>query len=296
MNLSITPQHERAIITVSGQDKEAFLQGLITNDIKELSLRQPIWTAFLSAQGKYIADFTVIAMSQDCWWLELPKNRLMEVGTKLRQYVIAQDVQLNFFYPRSMYTLFSVHEKVSENIAPLLIEKFKQYKPFIWHDVRHPALGIKLLFKDTDVTIKELTDIVKLDVAAYESWDRLRILNCVPDNEADLQIGKSIALEGNFDELGALSWDKGCYVGQEVTARTKYRGLIKKRLCSVYFIDGKQAALPQTPIYMADKAVGFLCSSAKDIALAMLRKEGWSVKKEEHHQTLTCNDRELALK
>ena len=97
-------------------------------------------------------------------------------------------------------------------------------------DPRALALGTRLLLPagETPTSLSEIP---------FEAYDRLRTTLAVPDGSRDMEVGKAILLENNIDLLNGIAWDKGCYTGQELTARTKYRGLIKKRLMPVK-IDG----------------------------------------------------------
>jgi folate-binding protein YgfZ len=99
-------------------------------------------------------------------------------------------------------------------------------------------------------------------------WDRHRIAPGVPDGSRDIEVEKGILLEAGFEELGGVDFAKGCYVGQELTARTKYRALLKKRLVPVR-VEGPAPA-PGTPL---DGDAGEIRSVAGDMALALLRLE-----------------------
>src|SRR5439155_21735167 len=90
--------------------------------------------------------------------------------------------------------------------------------------------------------------------AGFDSYDRLRLSLGIPDGSRDLVLEKSILLEAGFDELNGVDWQKGCYIGQELTARTKYRGLIKKRLMPVEI--GGPAPLPGTIVTCDGREVG----------------------------------------
>jgi folate-binding protein YgfZ len=107
--------------------------------------------------------------------------------------------------------------------------------------------------------------------ADFAAWDRHRLALGIPDASRDLAPDKSILLEAGFDELGGVDWQKGCYVGQELTARTKYRGLIKKRLFPVH-IDGPAPA-PGTVLTVDGREVGEMRSSRDGLGLALLRLE-----------------------
>jgi folate-binding protein YgfZ len=108
--------------------------------------------------------------------------------------------------------------------------------------------------------------LAEADFAAY---DRHRLALGIPDGSRDLVLEKSILLESGFDELNGVDWQKGCYIGQELTARTKYRGLIKKRLFPVR-IDGPSVA-SGTIVNLDGKEAGEVRSGRDGLALALLR-------------------------
>jgi folate-binding protein YgfZ len=134
-------------------------------------------------------------------------------------------------------------------------------------DPRLAALGVRLV-APREAAAKALRD-AGFAPAAFADWDRLRLLLGVPDGSRDLPVEKAILLESGFDELNGVDWKKGCYIGQELTARTKYRGLVKKRLMPVA-IEGAIPA-PGTVIRMGDAEAGELRSGRDGIALALLR-------------------------
>jgi folate-binding protein YgfZ len=115
-----------------------------------------------------------------------------------------------------------------------------------------------------------LTEI-GLTEADFDAYDRLRLALGIPDGSRDLVPEKSILLEAGFDELNGVDWQKGCYVGQELTARTKYRGLIRKRLMPVE-IHGA-APSPGTIVTADGRESGEMRSSRDGLGLALLRIE-----------------------
>nr|HRQ79558.1 tRNA-modifying protein YgfZ [Azospirillaceae bacterium] len=131
-------------------------------------------------------------------------------------------------------------------------------------DPRSEKLGVRAL-----APRETAENLFNLPAADFADYDRLRLALGVPDGARDLVAEKSIALENNMDALGALSWDKGCYMGQELTARTKYRGLVKKRLVTVR-VEGD---LPPagTPVLLGEQEAGELRSGRDGLALALLR-------------------------
>jgi tRNA-modifying protein YgfZ len=120
--------------------------------------------------------------------------------------------------------------------------------------------------------------------ASAGEWDRHRLSLGLPDGSRDLESDKTILLEAGFDELNGISWSKGCYMGQELTARTKYRGLIKRRLVPVD-VDGP---LPPsgTPVYRDATEVGTMRSGCDNRGLAVLRLDALDA-------LLTCGDARL---
>jgi len=136
-------------------------------------------------------------------------------------------------------------------------------------DPRLAALGVRCILPRTDLrSALEGTGLTEL---GFPDYDRLRLELGVPDGGRDLVVEKSILLESGFDELNGVDWQKGCYIGQELTARTKYRGLIKKRLMPVA-IDGPAPA-PGTIVTADRREVGEMRSSRDGLGLALLRIE-----------------------
>ena len=118
-------------------------------------------------------------------------------------------------------------------------------------------------------TIERLS--LKGNSSSLSAYDAHRLSLGVPDGSRDIPIDKGIILECGFDELHAIDWNKGCYMGQELTARTRYRGLVRKRLLPV-LIEGN-APEPYTPVFLNEAEVGEIRTSADGYGLALLRLE-----------------------
>ncbi|MCW5748090.1 MAG: folate-binding protein YgfZ, partial [Alphaproteobacteria bacterium] len=136
----------------------------------------------------------------------------------------------------------------------------------VYVDPRLAALGARAILPTDAAAALKALGIADGALADYEEQ---RLVNGVPDGSRDLEIEKSILLENGFDELAGVDWNKGCYMGQELTARTKYRALVKKRLLPVT-VDGP---LPPsgTPVTLGDQDAGEMRSGAGGHALALLR-------------------------
>ncbi len=155
-------------------------------------------------------------------------------------------------------------------------------------DPRLAALGARALLPKANAAAA--LDAAGCAPAGLDDYDRLRISLGVPDGSRDLEVEKSILLENGFDELHGVDWDKGCFLGQELTARTKYRALIKKRLLPVE-IDGPAPALG-TPVLADGKEAGVMRSATDGIGLALLRLEYLA----EEGGTLTAGEARLTPK
>ena len=138
----------------------------------------------------------------------------------------------------------------------------------VFTDPRHAGLGARAIV-GTD-TLAAFLKASSLTEGTIDAYDFARIKLGVPDGSRDMQLEKTILLEAGFDELNGVDWKKGCYMGQELTARTKYRGLVKRRLMPVRILDGEMPA-PGTPVMRDDREVGEIRSGAGTMALAMLR-------------------------
>lgn len=198
--------NNRTVIAISGQDRFSFLQGLITNDLELLKSQEAVYACLLTPQGKFLYDFFIIE-DGDRYLLDVEARRHKELIQHLSFYKLRSDVQI---------------EDISQ-----------EYKCFAslddqigYADPRHPDLGYRAMAKDLNAD------------GDFDAYDQKRICLAVPDGAKDLKPQLSTLHEGNLDQLNAISWTKGCYLGQELTARIEHRGLVKKRLLPVQSKDG----------------------------------------------------------
>jgi folate-binding protein YgfZ len=258
----------RSIIAVAGDDRIAFLQGLVTNDVTMLEGRA-VWSALLTAQGKYLHDFIILA-DGDRLLLDVEAGRRDDLLRRLRMFKLRAKVEL-LDLTGQLSVFARLDNADGERGAATAV-------PGGWQlvDPRHVGLGHRL--------------ILPLDTPAPgdpADWDRARLALGIPDSSRDLIPEKSILLDNGFDELGGVAWNKGCYVGQELTARTKYRGLVKKRLLPVRVV----GPLPDagTIVTRDGTDVGEIRSGLDDLALALIRLDALS-----SGARLVCGDAELS--
>ena len=259
----------RGVLRVAGEDRRDFLQGVVSNDVAKAGPERAIWSAFLTPQGKFLHEFFLIEW-QDAYLLDCEAARIADLRRrlaiyKLRSKVSVEDASDDF----AVAALFG--EGTSTTLG--LPETPGSAAPFggglAYTDPRLAALGARALLPKADAAAA--LEAAGCAAAGLDDYDRLRISLGVPDGSRDLEVEKSILLENGFDELHGVDWDKGCFMGQELTARTKYRALIKKRLLPVE-IDGPAPA-PGTPVLAGGKEAGVMRSATDGLGLALLRLE-----------------------
>jgi folate-binding protein YgfZ len=244
MKIALLP--DRAVLEISGEDRVAFLQGLISNDVTKARADQALWAALLTPQGKWLADFFVIA-TPDLLLLDVEAAQLAMLIQRLSRFRLRAKVAL-----RDASADWRMHAAWGEGAPP---------EGLAARDPRLPEAGWRVL-----ATATLPTNASAKDYAAH------RIALGLPDGSKDMEAEKSVLLEGGFDELNGISWTKGCYMGQELTARTRYRGLLKRRLVPVA-IEGP-APERGTPILTPEGAeAGEMRSSHGTQGLALLRLE-----------------------
>ena len=259
---------DRGVFAVSGADRRGFLQGLVSNDVDKVGPEQARYAALLTAQGKYLYDFMMIEFGEAIW-LDAEAGRLSDLEGRLSIYRLRSKVALDERPDLAVAAVFGKGALAAMGFSedPGVARPFASGVAFV--DPRLAALGVRCILPRADIRcVLEGTGLLEDGFPAY---DRLRLQLGVPDGSRDLVPEKSILLESGFDELNGVDWQKGCYIGQELTARTKYRGLIKKRLMPVE-IDGPAPA-PGTIVTADGREVGEMRSSRNEFGLALLRLE-----------------------
>lgn len=265
---SYTVLSERGVIAIGGDDRVTFLQGLVSNDIRLCSPTRAIYTWFMTPQGKYLHDFLVIETG-DALLLDVEAPRREDLLKRLKMYKLRSKITLEdrtgtlavaAVYGGEALRSLGLAGAERGSVLPL-------GTGFALADPRKAELGGRVILPagEIDATLTP----AGLVAAPFADYDTLRLELGVADGSRDLVPERSIALENDMDTLGALSWDKGCYMGQELNARTKYRGLTKKRLVTVTLNGPAPAA--GTPVTRGGRDVGELRSSHGGLALALLR-------------------------
>jgi folate-binding protein YgfZ len=259
---------DRGVLAVSGADCRAFLQGLVSNDVERIGPQQAGYAALLTAQGKYLHDFMMIEFG-GAIWLEAEAARLSDLKRRLLMYRLRAKATIEERPELAVAAVFGHGARAAMGLSnePGSSRSFSSGVVFV--DPRLAALGVRCILPRAD--IRSALEGASLAEEGFPAYDRLRLELGIPDGSRDLVPEKSILLESGFDELNGVDWQKGCYIGQELTARTKYRGLIKKRLVPVE-INGA-APSPGTIVTADGREIGEMRSSRDRLGLALLRIE-----------------------
>jgi folate-binding protein YgfZ len=251
----------RALIALEGVDRYAFLQGIVSNDVNKATDARAIYAAFLTPQGKYLHDIFIAALG-DRLLIDCEAARRSDLLHRLSLYKLRAKATL------AEENRFVVGLRFGDGALGAL---------GLPAEPGHARIGAEsLLFVDPRLAALGARAILPVDLAPCESgtaadYERLRLSLGVPDGSRDLAVEKAILLENGFDELNAIDWDKGCYMGQELTARTRYRGLVRKRLLPVT-IEGTVPA-PGTALFQDGKEAGEMRSADGDLGVALVRLE-----------------------
>jgi len=257
---------DRGILAVGGPDRRAFLQGLVSNDVDKVSPAQARYAALLTAQGKYLHDFMMIELDE-ALLLEGEAARLTDLKRRLSVYRLRAKATIEERADFTVAAVFGGDALAALDLPaePGAARAFARGVAFV--DPRLAALGARCILPRDGA--RSALIAAGLGEAGFDAYDRLRLGLGVADGSRDLVLEKSILLEAGFDELNGVDWNKGCYIGQELTARTKYRGLIKRRLMPVT-IEGPTPA-PGTIVFADGRDVGEMRSSRDGYGLALLR-------------------------
>lgn len=239
---------QRGLIKISGEDKTDFLQGIVTNDIRLVGDDKLVYSTFLTPQGKYLADFFIMQIEDDLF---------LDIDKSLLSFLIAR---MGMYKLRSRVTLTDV----SEQYKILAFWGDKKPSLTVLQDPRTKTIGWRGYFMaDEAVQFGTITQ------GDYDTW---RLGENVPDVK-DFERERSTLAETNLDLLNAVSFNKGCYIGQELTARVEYRGLVKKRLVLLKTMEDITSVF-DTPVLRGKKTIGHLRSAHGNMALALLQLDG----------------------
>ncbi len=234
----------RATLAIKGEDKIDFLQALTTNDIEKVSKEGIVYTAILSPQGKYLFDFFVFSLGNEEIFIDIHQSRAEALKKFLEFYKLNSDVTI--FDNECRVVLCSV-----------------QLETCSFADPRANILG----WRCYDFN-KEFSN----ERRGFEEFETNRIKSLIPETGKELIPEKSYILELNFEKIKGVDFKKGCYIGQEVTARMKHKAKLKNRLyCGHIPTDPKNK--DDKKIYFNGKVVGEIYSIFNNYCLIKIKED-----------------------
>jgi folate-binding protein YgfZ len=235
----------------------AFLQGLVTNDVAKVAPGQAVYAALLTAQGKFLHEFFVAQLGEGLV-LDAEAARLDDLAKRLKIYKLRSKVTID--RPAGHVIVAAWGEGADKALS---------LGGVAYTDPRLAAAGVRLIVPESAlVALAQLGE--QTDEAAY---DRHRLSLGLPDGSRDIEVDKAVLLECGFEELHGVDFQKGCYMGQELTARTKYRGLVKKRLLPVEIAG--EAPPAGTQITLDGRDAGELRSVNGASGIALIRLDAF---------------------
>jgi folate-binding protein YgfZ len=259
----------RAIIAIGGDDRRTFLQGLISNDVTRLSPERALFAAMLTPQGKFLFDLFLAEAADGPFLVDTEADRAEALVRKLTLHRLRAKVTIELDPTLSVYAAWG-----DEAAARLGLSAAGSAAPVAGGialvDPRLAAAGLRLVLPEGGEAALIAAGFAP---GSVEDWDRARIALGLPDGARDMEPEKALLLENGYEELAGVDFDKGCYMGQELTARTRYRGLIRKRLMPVV-ISGPTPA-PGAIVRHGEAEAGEMRSSAGDLGLALIRLEAF---------------------
>ena len=235
MEMSNSNYCNRTVVAVSGKDRLEFLQALVTNDVNRAS-NGLAYSALLTPQGKFLLDFFMFARDEQILF-DVNADFAGEFVTRMNAYKLRSDVQIR-----------ETPIKVSGG--------FDNAPNGSFIDPRHPALGWRA-YSETPYNIRNEPE-----------RERIRILYCIPEMPIELIPNSTYILEAGFERLNGVDFKKGCYVGQEVTARMKHKTELRKGLATVEISSEVPVG---TGITCNGRPVGTVFSQSAGRAIAYLR-------------------------
>ncbi len=254
---------EAKFLFIKGKDNKDFLQGIITNDINKCN-KKVIYSCLLSPQGKFLSDFFIIPFN-DSFLIEINQKFFNDFIAKLKLYKLRSNINID--ETNDFASVVFINNSSSNSTEEGQIIFNKEYIEYV--DPRNKNLGNRLVIKEE--LIDNLIKSKNYSLSNINEYQKIMIQNLIPNSLNDLIVNKSLLLENNFDQINALDWDKGCYVGQEITARMKYRALLKKSIRSVEIISGSM--MPGNKVFYNNNIIGEITSCLNNLGIAMLKIE-----------------------
>lgn len=229
---------DRALFLVGGEDRRTFLQGLITNDVQKLDKQDLIYACLLTPQGKYLYDFFMFE-KEEAIFIDCEASQRDALMKRLMMFKLRSKITFTK-EECDVYALWGGGENIDGA-----------------QDPRFGDLGHRVYQKPE----------IDFEQADY----KLHRYQCgVPEGQEDIEQNFSTMQEVGLDSLNAIDWGKGCYMGQELTARIHYRGLLKRKLFSLRW-EGQRPEKDMNILDEEEHNIGQIRSIYKDRGFALLK-------------------------
>jgi len=236
MNNSVYILKDRAILYVNGQDAKDFLQNLISNNINKVTENSSCFASLLTPQGKFLYEF-IIVKHKSGFFIDCEKSQSEEIFKQLNLYKIRSKVEILNLSNEFVVASFGYEKYLSMDKSKDILGFTMKYRedPIVL-DPRNKNLGARLII-NLEKLYMSLKKLELKDNKIEDYYNQSHKLGIVPKNLDKLK-NKLFGIECNFEELNGIDFKKGCYVGQENTARIKLKNKLSKRLLPVEIIDG----------------------------------------------------------
>ncbi len=237
MKNSVYILQDRAILYINGADAKDFLQNLVSNDVNKVSDDSSCFASLLTPQGKFLYEFIIVKHKQG-YFIDCEKSQSEEIFKQLNLYKIRSKVEILNLSNEFVVASFGFEKYLSINGTKDILGFTLRYREDpILLDPRNKNLGARLII-NLEKLYLSLKKLGLKDDKIDNYYNQSHKLGIVPKNLNKLK-NKLFGIECNFEELNGIDFKKGCYVGQENTARIKLKNKLSKRLLPIKIIDGK---------------------------------------------------------
>lgn len=248
----------RIVLRMAGADAREVLQGVVTNDVDRVAPGRPVYAALLTPQGKYLSDFMLLDGGNGDVLIDVARDQAAGLAQKLKMYGLRRDAALSV--EEGCEVAFAwVPGGGGDGDAPDAGDGGT-----VVTDPRDAALGWRRYGPDAAGWIAE----AGIGPASQSDRDGLRVQRMIPESGVELVPDETYVLEAGFERLSGVDFSKGCYVGQEVTARMKHKTELRKGLVQVAVEGGTS---PGTPVLSGGKPTGTIYTQVGGQGLAHLR-------------------------
>ena len=267
MNIqSIYILEDRGILYISGEDTKEFLQNLMSNDINKVNDNNSCFSSLLTPQGKFLYDFIIIKHKSG-YFIDCEKSQIEALFKQLNIYKLRSSIEIINLSNEFVVAAFSYKKfLLFENAKDIPGNTFKYREDSILLDPRNKKLGGRLIvnLEKLYLSLKKL----ELKISDTNEYYQLSYQLGIPQQDMKKLQNKLFGIECNFEELNGIDFKKGCYIGQENTARIKLKSKLSKRLLPIELINGKLEE--GDLIYSDDKEIGKILI-AKNYPFALIK-------------------------